>query len=66
LEEMISFKDDRFFNTKYETTEKSAVSYEKTGVINYNSLYIDKDGEELPLFYNNETKRYLNIKYEHF
>ena len=34
-------------------------------IINYNALYIQKDdGNDEPLFYNNETKRYIEIKYE--
>ena len=36
-------------------------------MVNYNALYIEtENGDEMPLFYNNETKRYIDIKYEHF
>ena len=65
---MIFFQDDRFFNTQYKVDEGApkAIEYDNTGVINYNSLYFENEnGDEMPLFYNNETKRYINIRYEH-
>ena len=35
-------------------------------MVNYNSLYLaNQDGEEEPLFYDDDLKRYINIRYEH-
>ena len=63
---MIYFNDDRFYNTLYTGSEQMPITYEKTGIVNYNSLYIaNQEGDE-PLFYNDDLKRYLNIRYEHF
>ena len=64
---MIFFQDDRFFNTFYREEELEPVTYENLGVINYNSLYIaNQQGDEIPLMFDNETKRYIDIRYEHF
>ena len=63
---MLFFQDDRFYNTLYMGAKNEPVTYENTGVVNYNSLYIaSKEGDE-PLFYNDDLKRYINIRYEHF
>ena len=40
------------------------MEYRNTGMINYNALYITNDkGEDVSLFYNNETRRYINVRY---
>ena len=63
---MIYFRDDRFFKSLIENESSVPVEYGKTGVVNYNSLYLaNQAGDETPLFYNDELKRYINIRYEH-
>ena len=40
------------------------IEYRNTGIINYNALYVtDDEGEDVPLFYTEKTKRYLQIRY---
>ena len=38
----------------------------KTGVVIYQSIYkADENGYEGPLFYNNDTRRYIEMRYAH-
>ena len=65
---MFYFQDDRFYTTLYLGDHEAGhetVTYENTGVVNYNSLYIANSEGDAPLIYDDDLKRYINIRYEH-
>jgi hypothetical protein len=46
------------------TNPEKVMEYKNTGMIIYNALYETNDkGEDVPLLYNDETRRYINVRY---
>ena len=64
---MIFFRDDRTYTSySIEKPENLVANYFANGVIMYHSIYkANSEGIEMPLFYTNETRRYINIRYAH-
>lgn len=63
VNQMVNKLDDRSFTFIYKKTD-TALEWHKTGVINYHQLqYYDQDGWLRPLWYNEEAKQYIDIRY---
>ena len=61
---LVTYGDDETFEHTENHEHSELVNYDTIGLVTYNALYkFNNNGFEEPLFYDDDTKRYIEIRY---